>query len=129
MTSIERTAYPRLARLVTAGELTGMSPSAEEVDWARCAHRKLVAVWTPAGSVLIEVDATPSMVSRSTKHAGATIGEDRFRTRTGVSVVALVRSNETLPAPGPEVALEADDVVVAVGTTDGLRQLRVLLKA
>ena len=68
-------------------------------------------------------------ISAGTEHAGATIGEGRFRTRTGVSVVALVRSNETLPAPGPEVALQADDVVVAVGTTDGLRQLRDLLQA
>ena len=31
MTSIERTAYPRFGRLVTARELTGMSPSADEV--------------------------------------------------------------------------------------------------
>jgi TnpA family transposase len=35
MTSIERTAYPRFGRLVSARELTGLSPSAEEVLWAR----------------------------------------------------------------------------------------------
>ena len=35
MTSIERTAYPRFGRLVSARELTGMSPSADEVAWAR----------------------------------------------------------------------------------------------
>ena len=32
-------------------------------------------------------------------------------------------------APGPEVVLESDDLVVAVGTPDGLRQLRELLEA
>ena len=63
------------------------------------------------------------------QHAGATIGDGRFRTRTGASIVALVRGDETLPAPGPEVGLEAEDVVVAVGTTGGLRQLRDLLEA
>lgn len=61
------------------------------------------------------------------EHAGSTIGEGRFRTRA--SVVALVRGSETLPAPGPEAALEAEDVVVAIGTSEGLRQLRVLLEA
>lgn len=35
MTSIEQTAYPRFGRLVTARELTGMSPSADEVTSQR----------------------------------------------------------------------------------------------
>ena len=61
-------------------------------------------------------------------HAGTTIGEGRLRTRTGASVVALVRGDDTVAAPGPEVALEPDDVVVAVGTQAGLRQLRELLE-
>jgi hypothetical protein len=33
--SIERTAYPRFRRLVTARELALLSPSADEVAWAR----------------------------------------------------------------------------------------------
>ncbi len=35
MTSIERTAYPRFKRLVTARELAGLSPTPDEVGWAR----------------------------------------------------------------------------------------------
>jgi len=61
--------------------------------------------------------------------AGATIGAGELRTRTGSSIVALVRGDETLAAPGAEVVLQADDLVVAVGTPDGLRQLRELLEA
>ena len=68
-------------------------------------------------------------VAPGTHHAGATIGEGRFRTRTGASVVALVRGDRTLPAPGPDVTLDAGDLVVAVGTPGGLRQLRDLLEA
>ena len=59
---------------------------------------------------------------------GSTIGDGRLRTRTGTSVVALVRGDQTVPAPGPEVAFESGDVVVAVGTPEGLRQLRALLE-
>jgi TrkA domain protein len=61
--------------------------------------------------------------------AGSTIGEGQLRTRTGSSVVALVRGSETLAAPGPEEVLAPGDVAVAVGTPDGLRQLRALLEA
>ncbi|MGH9138841.1 MAG: cation:proton antiporter regulatory subunit [Acidimicrobiales bacterium] len=61
--------------------------------------------------------------------AGASIGEGRLRTRTGTSVVAIVRGDSTIPAPGPEVTLDAGDVVVAAGTPDGLRSLRDLLGA
>lgn len=68
-------------------------------------------------------------VRPGTRHCGLTIGEGRFRTRTGVSVVAIVRDDTTLPAPGPDAGLEAGDVVVAVGTPEGLRQLRDLLEA
>ena len=63
------------------------------------------------------------------RHGGATIGEGRFRTRTGASIVALGRGDTTLPAPGPEVMLNAGDVVVGVGTPQGLRELRNLLEA
>ncbi len=63
------------------------------------------------------------------RHDGRTIGEGRFRTLTGASVVALVRNDTSVPAPGPGVALAAGDVVVAVGTPQGLRHLRDLLEA
>ena len=60
---------------------------------------------------------------------GSTIGEGQLRTRTGSSVVALVRGDVTFAAPGPETAFQADDVVVAVGTQAGLLQLHALLDA
>jgi len=59
--------------------------------------------------------------------AGATIAEGQFRTRTGASIVAVIRGETTVPAPGPEHRLEAGDVAVAVGTAEGLVQLRDLL--
>ena len=61
--------------------------------------------------------------------AGGTIGDGQFRTRTGSSVVAIVRGDTTIAAPGPEQRLEAGDVAVAVGTPDGLEQLRQLVMA
>ncbi len=52
---------------------------------------------------------------------GHTIGETELRRRTGVTVIAVVREDETLPAPGPEFALEPGDTAVVVGTPEGIR--------
>lgn len=60
--------------------------------------------------------------------AGATIGDGQLRTRTGASIVAVVRGDSTVPAPGPEFRFETGDVVVAVGTPEGLTKLRELLQ-
>jgi TrkA domain protein len=59
---------------------------------------------------------------------GTTIGEGQYRTRTGASIVAVVRRGTTIPAPGPDFTFEADDSPVAVGTPDGLARLRQLLE-
>lgn len=53
--------------------------------------------------------------------AGRTIADLELRTRTGVSIVAIIRGDETIPSPGPEARIERDDTVVAVGTPEGLQ--------
>ncbi|MEL7206623.1 MAG: cation:proton antiporter regulatory subunit [Actinomycetota bacterium] len=68
-------------------------------------------------------------VPGSSSVVGSSIGAGEFRSRTGVSLVAIVRGETTLPAPGPDQTLDAGDVLVAVGTTEGLDQLRELLTA
>jgi len=58
---------------------------------------------------------------------GASIAEGQYRTRTGSSIVAIVRGATTIPAPEPSTTFAAGDVVVAVGTPEGLSALRALL--
>src|SRR5688572_20498667 len=41
---------------------------------------------------------------------GRTIGQARLRTRTGASIVAVIRGDATTAAPGPEFAFESGDV-------------------
>ena len=66
-------------------------------------------------------------VAGTSRAAGRTIGEGRYRAVTGASIVAVLRGETTVPSPGPEQRLEAGDVAVAVGTPAGLGQLRELL--
>ncbi len=61
--------------------------------------------------------------------AGSTIRRGQFRTQTGVSIVAVIRGDTTIPAPGPDFELRADDVAVAVGTPEGLSHFADLLGA
>jgi TrkA domain protein len=48
-----------------------------------------------------------------------TLGETRARTRTGASVVAVVRGSDVIASPGPDFRFQGGDVVVVVGTEEG----------
>lgn len=61
-------------------------------------------------------------------YAGRTIGEARIRTRTGVSVVAVLRGAVAHPAPGPEFAFSPGDTLVVVGIPEGIGALGDLLR-
>jgi CPA2 family monovalent cation:H+ antiporter-2 len=58
--------------------------------------------------------------------AGKTIGDLRIRSKTGASVVSIVRGDVVLPNPGPEVAFEPGDVAGAVGTPEQRAAFRAL---
>lgn len=66
-------------------------------------------------------------VRPGTLHAGRPMGDTQARTRTGVSIVAVLRSEQAHPAPRPDFVLEANDVLVVVGTPDGVRMLNEIL--
>lgn len=66
-------------------------------------------------------------VPAGSRFLGASIADGRFRTQTGASIVAIVRDGSSIPAPDPATRFEPGDVLVAVGTPDGLTRLRALL--
>jgi TrkA domain protein len=61
-------------------------------------------------------------------YAGRTLGDTAMRTRTGASVVAVVRDSTVHASPRPDFRFEAGDLVVVVGTPDGLRQAVAILE-
>jgi len=66
-------------------------------------------------------------INPASRFVGATIAAGEFRSQTGASIVAILRGGTTIAAPGPEQQFDPGDVLVAVGTLDGLAQLRNLL--
>ena len=61
-----------------------------------------------------------SCASRSDTWRAATDHGKSRRTRTGVSVVAVIRGEQGFPAPGPDFVLEPKDTLVVVGTAEGI---------
>lgn len=58
---------------------------------------------------------------------GRPMGDTQARTRTGVSIVAIVRDEQALPSPRPDFVLEANDLIVVVGTPEGVTSLTEIL--
>ena len=97
----------------TVAELLGTSQVISAVEAVQQEIEGLTMEW-------ITMSPTSPIASR-------TIGDGAFRTRTGVSIIAVIRDGQSIPAPGPDQQLLAGDVVVAVGTIDGLDQVRYLI--
>lgn len=66
-------------------------------------------------------------VEPESPYANRTVGDARIRTRTGVSVVAIIREGTGHPAPEPKFAMLPGDTLVVVGTPEGIEQVEVIL--
>lgn len=66
-------------------------------------------------------------ITPSSPYSGRPLGHTHARTRTGVSIVAVVRERQVITSPGPDFVFEGGDKVVVVGTRDGLDKLTAIL--
>lgn len=55
------------------------------------------------------------------------LGDTRTRTRTGASIVAIVRGDDVITSPPPSEILRAGDVLVVIGNSDGLSRVAQLI--
>lgn len=102
---------PDEARILA--DLLGGSTITERLDDLRQQVSGLAMEWLP--------------ISPDSPYAGRHLGDAALRTRTGISIVAILRDDTAIPAPGPDDVLEAGDTAVAVGTTEGLTTAAALL--
>lgn len=58
---------------------------------------------------------------------GRLLGDTRMRTETGVSIVAVLRRAEAIPAPGPDFRLAGGDTLIVIGTREGVEAAAVIL--
>lgn len=60
-------------------------------------------------------------------YAGHPLAHTHARTRTGASIVAILRQGSAFASPTPDFVLLAGDLVVTVGTRDGVDQVAHIL--
>ena len=75
----------------------------------------------------IAVDWLP--IEPRTRYAERRLGDTHLRAHTGVSVVAVIRKGSVIPSPSPEFTFTAGDVIVAVGTAEGLAEAALILQS
>jgi TrkA domain protein len=67
-------------------------------------------------------------VNEGSPFDGRPLADTAMRTRTGVSLVAVMRAGQVHPSPGPDFTLAAGDLLVAVGTSEGLTHAAEILR-
>ncbi|OXM46320.1 cation:proton antiporter regulatory subunit [Amycolatopsis alba] len=89
---------------------------------------QLVAQLTEEHRDLPGINTKQLPIKSSSPFDGRTLGDTAMRTRTSVSVVAVMRAGQVHPSPNPDFNLTAGDVLVAVGTSEGLEAAVKILK-
>lgn len=80
------------------------------------------------GELLYGLDVARLEVDPDGPLAGATLAELDLRAKTGATVVAILRGNETIGAPDANSPLQSGDVLVIVGDAESLDYTRALAK-
>ena len=103
------------AETATLTEMIGGSSFSHELSHLQTAAAGIAVDWLP-------IEAGSSFVDQP-------LGNTKLRTRSGVSIVAVIRDGTAIPSPAPDFVLVAGDVVVAVGTVDGLAAADEILRS
>lgn len=77
----------------------------------------------PLGGAIIEWIE----VDEQSPLAGKTLEEADLRSRTGVSIIAIQRGEETIPNPGPSREIRSGDILVSLGTREEQSELETLI--
>ncbi len=89
---------------------------------------QLVAQLTEEHRDLPGINTKQLPIRASSPFDGRTLGDTTMRTRTGVSVVAVMRAGQVHPSPTPDFTFTSGDLLVAVGTSEGLESAVKILK-
>jgi TrkA domain protein len=70
----------------------------------------------------LEIDLVTEKIPITAKspYSGRTLGDTQARTRTGASIVAVLRRTGATPSPTPDFRFATGDTLVVVGTREGV---------
>jgi TrkA domain protein len=70
----------------------------------------------------IEIDLVTEQIPITARspYSGRTLGDTQARSRTGASIVAVLRRTGAIPSPTPDFRFATGDALVVVGTREGV---------
>jgi TrkA domain protein len=74
-----------------------------------------------------ELQARELRLREGSPFSGRPLGETRARSRTGASIVAVLRAGAAVVSPRPDFELRTGDVLVVVGTDHGIEGVKQIL--
>ncbi|PLW74635.1 potassium transporter TrkA [Streptomyces sp. SCUT-3] len=79
----------------------------------------------PLGELGIDLDLVTEQipVAARSPYTGRLLGDTAARTRTGASIVAVLRRTAAVPSPTPDFRFATGDILVVVGTREGVDAL------
>jgi TrkA domain protein len=83
---------------------------------------QLAALHASEGLVVEQLPLEPT-----SPFAGRALGDTQARSRTGASIVAVLRDSVIVPSPAPDYILAAGDLIAVVGTQDAIDKLSAIL--
>ncbi|ALV46911.1 potassium transporter TrkA [Arthrobacter alpinus] len=90
---------------------------------------QLIAQLTAEQENVSGISTHQILIRKGSAFAGRTMGDTQMRTRTGASIVALLRDSDVIGSPRPDEVLHVGDLVVIVGTDDGLAEAALILQS
>lgn len=90
-------------------------------------HAALLSQLSGLGGGTIGLFTEQLVLPADSRFLDRPLGDTQARTKTGVSIVAILRGQDVIPSPTPQEILRMDDLIVAVGTREGLDALDRLL--
>ena len=90
-------------------------------------HTALLSQISDLGSGALGLYTEQLILPSDSRYLNQPLGETQARTKTGCSIVAVLRGEAVVPSPEPSEILLPEDVLVAVGTRAGLDKLEQIL--
>jgi TrkA domain protein len=102
--------------------LTGQEAGAL-IDTLKPSHHNVNLLYTTdLGLVAERIE-----VAATSRWNGRVLGDTRMRTETGASVVAVLRRAEAIPSPAPDFRLAGGDILIVIGTREGVDSAAAIL--
>ena len=90
---------------------------------AKCAIEPFVAEFLDMINIMEGVEIMPIEIRENSKIANKTIKKAKIWKKTGANIIAIRRKKETIYAPSEEEQILPEDIILAIGNAEQIREL------